>query len=89
MSGLRKSMFIMSQCFCHRQVNDVWSSFFPRSHCSVGAAGEGDAGDVLEVVDEGDIVPILQQRGDGVALAVADLEGEETVWFEGACRPGG
>jgi len=46
-------------------------------------AGEGDAGDALEIVEEGDVGPIGEELGDGVALAVADFEGEKTVWFEG------
>ena len=45
--------------------------------------GEGDTGDLLEVIDKGDVVPRLEQRGEGVLLAVADLEGEQAVWFEG------
>ena len=44
--------------------------------------GEGDAGDLLEVVDEADVVPVGEEGGDGVALAVADFEGEQAVGFE-------
>ena len=38
-----------------------------------GAAGEGDAWDLLEIFDEGDVVPICQECGDGFALAVTDF----------------
>jgi len=46
-------------------------------------AGEGDSGDSLEVVEEGDVGPIGEELGDGVALAVADFDGENAFWFEG------
>ena len=49
----------------------------------MGLSGEGDAGDVLEVVDEGDVVPVDEQSCEGLPLAVADFEGEEAVGFEG------
>ena len=45
-------------------------------------AGEGDAGDLLEVVDEAEGVPVGEEGGDGVALVVAEFEGEEAVGFE-------
>ena len=38
---------------------------------------------VLEVVDKAEGLPVCQQLGDGVALVVAELEGEEAVGFEG------
>jgi hypothetical protein len=41
-----------------------------------GFAGERDAGDLLEVVDEGDFVPFGEEVGEGVVLAVAYFEGE-------------
>src|ERR1700730_349582 len=45
--------------------------------------GEGDAGDLLKIVDKRQVVPRLEQRRDGVLLVVAEFEGEETVWLEG------
>ena len=46
--------------------------------------GEGDAGDLLEVVDEGDARATSGAARRCVCLlAVADLEGEQAVWFEG------
>ena len=48
-----------------------------------GLAGEGYAGDLLQVVDEADGFPVGEESGDFVALALADFEGEEAVGFEG------
>ena len=45
-------------------------------------AGEGDAGDLLEVVEEAEGVPIGEEGGEGVALVVTEFEGEEAVGFE-------
>jgi hypothetical protein len=39
------------------------------------AAGEGYAGDSLQVGEELNFVPGAEERGDGVALSVADFEG--------------
>ena len=47
-------------------------------------AGEGDSGDALEIVEEGNVVPVGKELGYGVASAVADFEGEKPLWFEGA-----
>ena len=44
--------------------------------------GEGDAGDLLEIIDKGDVAPRLEQCGYGVLLALADLEGEQAIGFE-------
>ena len=50
------------------------------------SVGEGDAGDLLQVVDEAYVAPLGQESGEGFALAVADLKGEEAVGFErGVC----
>src|SRR5258705_2019474 len=46
--------------------------------------GEGYAGKVLKIIDKRQIMPRLEQGGDGVLLVVADFEGEQAVWFEGA-----
>lgn len=50
---------------------------------SLRPAGEGDAGDALEVGDEADGVPAGEESCDSVALAVADLEGKEAIGGEG------
>ncbi len=42
-------------------------------------AGEGDAVDLLEVGEEFDLAPFGEEGGDGVALAVADFEGQQAV----------
>jgi hypothetical protein len=47
-----------------------------------GAESEGDAGDGGVVVDETDRVPVGEEFGEGVALAVADFEREETAGAE-------
>jgi hypothetical protein len=44
---------------------------------------EGNARDLLEIIDKGDVAPGLEQCGYGVLLALADLEGEQAIWFEG------
>lgn len=46
-------------------------------------AGEGYARDLLEVVEEGDVVPAGEEGAKGFALTVADLEREEAVGLEG------
>ena len=51
-------------------------------------AGEGGAWDLLEVVDEAECIPAGEQRGDGVTLAVTDLEGEQASGFECGARMG-
>jgi hypothetical protein len=38
---------------------------------------------VLEVVDEEEVLPVGEEVGEVVTLAVADLQGEETAGFEG------
>ena len=43
---------------------------------------------MLQVVDEAEAVPIRQQAGDGLALGVADFEGEQAVGFECGARLG-
>jgi hypothetical protein len=48
-----------------------------------GAVSEGNAGDLLEVVEEGDVFPGREKGCEGVALAVADLEGEKTAGRKG------
>src|SRR5258708_29080186 len=50
--------------------------------------GEGYAGKVLKIIDKRQIMPRLEQGGDGVLLVVADFEGEQAVWFEGAAGLG-
>ncbi len=50
--------------------------------------GQDDAGNLLQVVEEDDIVPIFEQSGEGIALAVAELEGEEAAGGEGCVRLG-
>ena len=50
---------------------------------ALGLAGEGDAGDLLEVGEEADGVPVGEEGGKGVALVVAEFEGEQAVGFEG------
>jgi hypothetical protein len=45
----------------------------------LGATGQGYAGDLLEVLEELDLAPPGQERGDTVLLAVADLQGEEAA----------
>ena len=42
-----------------------------------GAAGEDDAGDALEVVEELDGSPVAQEAGEGVLLGGAELHGEQ------------
>ena len=51
-------------------------------------AGEGDARDLLQVVEEAEFVPAGQQRGDDIALPVADLEGEQAVGPQRGARLG-
>src|ERR1039458_1373258 len=51
-------------------------------------AGEGYAGDVLQVVEEAELVPVGQERGDGFAPVVADLKGEQAVGLERGARLG-
>ena len=48
-----------------------------------GVSGEGYAGDLLEVVQEGDVVPVGEERSEGFALALTDFEGEQAVGPEG------
>ena len=48
----------------------------------LGFAGEGDAGDALEVGEEFDGVPGSEEGGEGVALAEAELEGEKAGGLE-------
>lgn len=46
-------------------------------------SGEGDSGDVLEIVDKREVAPRLEKRSETGLLAVADLKGEQAVWLEG------
>ena len=43
---------------------------------------EGDARDLLEIVDEIDVAPGFEKRCDGVLLAMTDLEGQQAMGFE-------
>jgi len=66
-------------------VRTVWYGIAPAGGSNGWSrlAGEDDAGDLLEVVEEADGVPTGEKGGEGVALVVAELEGEEAVGFEG------
>ena len=46
-------------------------------------SGDGNAGDVLEIIDKRDVAPRRQKRGKSGLLAVADLESKQAVWLEG------
>ena len=51
-------------------------------------AGEGDAWDMLQIVEEAELVPVGQQRRNGFALVVANLESEQAVGLESGARLG-
>ena len=43
---------------------------------------QGDAGGLLEVIEEGDALPGEEQIGEGGALSMADFKGEKASWLE-------
>jgi hypothetical protein len=45
-------------------------------------SGESDTGDLLEVFDERDLLPGLEECCERFTLAMADLKGEKAVWFQ-------
>lgn len=47
-----------------------------------GTGREGHAGDGGVVVEEADVVPGVQEAGEGVALTEADLEGQQATGTE-------
>ncbi len=49
---------------------------------------EGDARDLLQVVEKAEFVPVGQQRGDGFALPLADLQRENAVGPQRGARLG-
>ncbi len=49
---------------------------------SLLSSGEGYAWYLLQVIDEVELVPAEEEGGEGFALAVADLEGDEAVGLE-------
>ena len=44
---------------------------------------KGGAGDLLEIVEDGDVLPAGEELADGFALAVADFEGDDAAGGEG------
>ncbi len=83
------------RCVCGGNVGQVFGEFFDRGRVAqeirgnaglevrqVGLVGEGDAGDALEVWEELDGVPGGKERGEGVALAEAEFQGEEACGLE-------
>src|SRR5580704_13317076 len=55
---------------------------------TVWASRQGDARYPLQIVEKGDALPALEERLDGVALALAYLEREQAARFERDARPG-
>ncbi len=49
---------------------------------AVRARCEGDAGDAGVIVEDADVLPAVEEGGDGFALAEAELQGEQAVGGE-------
>jgi hypothetical protein len=46
------------------------------------SSGEGDAGDLLEVVEEGEVVPVCEERCERGMLTLAEFEGEKPLGLQ-------